>query len=470
VFIRRPVVTCIAFVFASVLVRAATGAEWQPKAAPLMTRWAADVSPDSVHCEYPRPQMVREQWLNLNAVWDYAIRPKDEPRPQQFDGQILVPFPVESALSGVMQRVDEKQRVWYRRTFAISSEWSGKRVLLNFGGADWETTVSVNGKECGMHRGGYDPFTFDITDKLVPTGPQEVVVSVFDPTDAGTQPRGKQVLKPQGIWYTPTTGIWQTVWLEPVGVSRIDGLTITADADRATVTVAIDKRHVVETFRGSHVLEATVLCGGCEVATATSPSDRLSAQLAIPDARLWSPDDPFLYDLRLRLIWRDGAERKLIDEVTSYFGLRKISLGKDEAGITRLCLNNKPLFMFGPLDQGFWPDGLYTAPTDEALRYDIEMTKKLGFNAARKHVKVKLLPLIAEPGLSAANYTQISDVEVEVNGLMTYDRALVKMDAECITSANRKACLPPVRSETPKHRRRVLSGPLSGLLIQSGRP
>ncbi|MFB0524084.1 MAG: sugar-binding domain-containing protein, partial [Phycisphaerae bacterium] len=192
-----------------------TQAEWQPAKGPLMTRWAQKVSPGNVHSEYPRPQMVREEWLSLNGLWEYAIRPKDEAQPKNFDGELLVPFPVESALSGVMKPVGEKNRLWYRRTFEIPHKWSGKRVLLHFGAVDWETMVWVNGKKIGEHRGGYDPFTFDVTDALKDSGPQEVVLSVWDPTDAGTQPRGKQVRNPRGIWYTAVTGIWQTVWLEP---------------------------------------------------------------------------------------------------------------------------------------------------------------------------------------------------------------------------------------------------------------
>ncbi len=354
-----------------------------------MTRWAKDVRPDQAHPEYPRPQMVRPDWQNLNGLWDYAVRPKNEPQPAKWDGQILVPFPVESALSGVMRRLSENERLWYRRTFDVPASWVGKNVLVHFGAVDWEATVWVNGQQVGTHRGGYDPFTLDITAALKAPGPQELVVAVWDPTEAGTQPRGKQVRKPEGIWYTPSTGIWQTVWLEPVPVSRIDGLVITPDINHGRLAVAIDERHIVRTFRGSHVLGVTVLVEGHEVARAESKGGGTQVELELRNARLWSPGDPFLYDLQLRLTWKDGAEERLIDEVASYAGLRKISLGADEHGVTRLLLNNKPLFMFGPLDQGFWPDGLYTAPTDEALRYDIEVMKQLGCNLARKHVKVE---------------------------------------------------------------------------------
>jgi hypothetical protein len=358
----------------------ATAGQWQPQPGPLVTRWAKQVSPDKVHPEYPRPQMVRDEWQNLNGLWEYAIRPKTEGRPAQFDGQILVPFPVESALSGVMRPVDENQRLWYRRAFELPADWSGKRVLLHFGAADWEATVWVNGKELGTHRGGYDPFTFDITDALAAAAAgakHELLLAVWDPTDAGTQPRGKQVRKPEGIWYTATTGIWQTVWLEPVPDAHIDQLKITPDVDRSLVRLTVagpQKRSV----------KATVLEADREISSASGPTGT-ALELPVENAKLWSPDDPFLYNLKVELL----ADGQTVDQVASYFGMRKIALGKDEGGVMRLMLNNKRLFMFGPLDQGFWPDGLYTAPTDDALRYDIEMIRGLGFNLARKHVKVE---------------------------------------------------------------------------------
>ena len=358
---------------------AATAAEWKMQPCPLATTWAKEVSPDNALPEYPRPQFVRGEWVNLNGLWSCAIKPKEAPQPTEFDGQILVPFPVESALSGVMKRVDEKQRLWYRRTFEIPAKWAGRRVLLHFEAVDWEAVVSVNGKEAGTHRGGYDPFTFDITDMAKPDGPQELVVAVWDPTDTGYQPRGKQVRKPEGIWYTPTTGIWQTVWLEPVPEIRIDDLRIMPDIDKSKVKLTIDGTKLT----AAHKLQAVVLDGNIEIARATGKDN---VELAISKPVLWSPDAPHLYELKLTLLDGDG---KPVDEVSSYFGMRKISVGPDEKGVTRLLLNNKPLFQFGPLDQGFWPDGLYTAPTDKALRYDIGITKKLGFNMIRKHVKVE---------------------------------------------------------------------------------
>ncbi len=567
-----------------------------------MTRWAAAVSPERVYPEYPRPQMTRERWQNLNGLWDFAIRPKDETRPSTFEGQILVPFAVESALSGVMRTVGPDNRLWYRRSFDLPSGWKNQRILLHFGAVDWETTVWVNGQHVGEHLGGYDPFSLDITAALRKESPQEVVVAVWDPSDAGFQARGKQVRKPESIWYTPVTGIWQTVWLEPVPLTSIARIKITPNVDSGVVTVSADLRGV-----DADGIRVTATDGKARAAEAAGPLNT-PVQLRFQNPKLWFPDSPFLYDMKVALT-RNG---KTVDEVKSYCALRKSSLGKDSEGITRLMFNNKPLFQFGPLDQGFWPDGIYTAPTDEALRYDIEMTKKLGFNMARKHVKVeparwyywcdklgllvwqdmpsgdryigvrdpditrvaqsarqfelewqriidanynspsivmwvpfnegwgqydtariaswtksydptrlvnsasgwtdrgvgdvhdihvypgpgspqpeekraavlgeygglglpvrshtwqdeknwgyrsfttpealtaayldlnaRLRPLIKSPGLSAAIYTQTTDVEIEINGLMTYDRAVVKMPLERIAKANRRMYLPP---------------------------
>ncbi len=366
-------------------------AEWKPAEGPLMTRWAKEVSPQNAHPEYPRPQMARQDWLNLNGLWDYAIKPKDTAKPDSFDGQILVPFPIESALSGVMKPVGPDNRLWYRRTFTVPEKWNWsadkKRMLLHFGAVDWDATIWVNGREVGNHKGGYDPFTLDITDALNQGAQEEIVLSVWDPTNTGTQPRGKQVLKPGGIWYTAVTGIWQTVWLEPVASAHIESLKIAPDFDKSAVTVQVPAASGAgkSTVRVD-ILDGTKVVQSGEITVeGGSGSTKPTLSLKVPNAKPWTPDSPFLYDLRLTLL-QDG---KPVDEVRSYFGMRKISLGKDENGILRLCLNNKPLFQYGPLDQGWWPDGLYTAPTDEALKYDIEVTKKLGMNLARKHVKVE---------------------------------------------------------------------------------
>jgi len=355
-------------------------AQWQPIDGPLMTRWAADVTPETVHREYPRPQMVREQWACLNGLWEYAVAPRNDPRPQTWQGEILVPFGIESVLSGVWRRVGAGERLWYRRSCTIPAGWRSERVLLHFGAVDWEAIVWVNGQRVGEHRGGYTPFTFDITSALNSGAGQEIVVAVWDPSSSGYQPRGKQVDEPRGIWYTPTTGIWRSVWLEPVPATYIDHLVQTPDIDAGVLRLEA----AVAGADDGHTVSAVALAGDRVAGRITGQPGK---ELALPlsDLRLWSPDDPFLYVMQVTLL----EQGRVIDEVDTYFGMRKISLGPDENGITRLLLNNEFLFQVGPLDQGFWPDGLYTAPTDEALRYDIEVTKRLGFNLARKHVKIE---------------------------------------------------------------------------------
>jgi len=352
---------------------------WHVKSAPLMTRWAADVSPTNVWPEYPRPQLVRADWMNLNGLWDYAITPDAINELPPSTGKILVPFPVESALSGVMTNFDEHSKLWYHRTFAVPAAWRGQRVRLHFGAVDWRCEVCVNGREIGRHQGGYDAFTFDITEALRWNGVEDISVCVTDPTESD-QPRGKQSRQPDGIFYTSTSGIWQTVWLEPVPEVCIDRLKITPDVDARSVHVWAAVNSLSETLR----VEAVVSVGGKEIGhVAGLPNADLA--LVLPQPHLWSPDDPFLYDLKVTLL--DGD--KSLDSVGSYFGMRKISLSKDDQGLTRIALNDQFVFQIGTLDQGFWPDGIYTAPSDVALRSDIEFLKNAGFNFTRKHVKVE---------------------------------------------------------------------------------
>jgi hypothetical protein len=320
--------------------------------------------------------MVRENWVNLNGLWDYAIQDREAERPANWDGKILVPFAAESALSGVMQPVKPEQRLWYRRSFDAPGGKSGGRVLLHFGAVDWDTTVWVNGTQVGTHRGGYDPFTFDITEQLKRSG-NEVVLSVWDPTNTGYQPRGKQVLKPGGIMYTAVTGIWQTVWLESVPAAYIQSLKIVPDIDRGVVSVTVRANEAAS-------VRLSAVDGDQAVATQAGRAGQV-VELRIDNAKLWSPDSPHLYDLTVELM-QDG---KTVDSVDSYFGMRKTHVAKDADGVNRLMLNNEVLFQYGPLDQGWWPDGLYTPASDEAMKYDIVMTKKFGMNMARKHVKVE---------------------------------------------------------------------------------
>ncbi len=355
-------------------------ADWKATPGKIMSRWAQDVDPKNPLPEYPRPQMRRGEWQNLNGLWQYAIRHKRKDAPDMYDGQILVPYPIESALSGVTREVEKRNRLWHRREFELNREWRDQRILLHFGAVDWQSEVWVNGQKVGEHKGGYDPFSFDITAALKDTPIQEIVVAVWDPTDAGYQPRGKQVNKPEGIWYTSVTGIWQTVWLEPVPQTAIDTIRITPDIDAKLLRLSAN---VVNAQPGD-TLVATAYDGDTQVAqVAGAVTDTVA--LSIENPKLWSPDTPFLYDLKVS-VQRDGDA---IDNIESYFGMRKIALQKDAQGINRLFLNNAPLFQYGPLDQGWWPDGLYTAPTDEALRYDVEITRQMGFNMARKHVKVE---------------------------------------------------------------------------------
>ncbi len=371
---------CTALCSLSLLGQSLSAEPWQPAKGPLMTRWAKDVAPDKALPEYPRPQMVRPEWFNLNGLWEYAITDKkSDAAPQSFQGKILVPFPAESALSGVMKAVKPDNLLWYRRTFDVPASFAGKRILLPFGAVDWQSTVYVNDKEVVTHKGGYDSFTVDITDALKPTGPQQLALKVYDPTEGG-QPRGKQSLHPEGCFYTPCSGIWQTVWLEPVAAASIANLQITPDVDAGLLKLIVAGQGT----KADQTIEAVAMEEGREIARV---SGKLGEVLALPikQPKLWSPQRPFLYDLKVTLL--DGG--KPIDSVDSYFGMRKFSLSKDAKGVQRLLLNGEPVFQTGPLDQGFWPDGIYTAPTDEALRFDIEMTRKLGFNVTRKHVKIE---------------------------------------------------------------------------------
>lgn len=353
-------------------------AQWQPAGDRIRTAWSEEIDPQNVLPEYPRPQMVRSEWKNLNGLWNYAIRPLGE-QPAAFDGEILVPFAVESSLSGVGERLGSKNELWYERTFEISPKWNGKRILLHFGAVDWKADVWVNGISVGSHTGGYTPFSFDITAALA-KGENTLRVRVWDPTDEGYQPRGKQVNNPNGIWYTPVSGIWQTVWLEAVPQQYIREVRTTPDLDRKTFRVEVP----VCNAQPGDLVEVTLYDGGAEVASARALNDA-TVELTLADPKCWSPDSPFLYDMKVALL-RNGRR---IDAVESYAAMRKFSTLRDKNGIVRLALNNKPLFQFGPLDQGWWPDGLYTAPTDEALAFDVIKTKELGYNMIRKHVKVE---------------------------------------------------------------------------------
>ena len=355
-------------------------AQWKPAGDKIMTEWASQVDPNNVLPEYPRPIMERGEWKNLNGLWNYAIIEKGQPIPAAFDGEILVPFAVESALSGVGKRMDDTKELVYQRSFDVPSAWKGKQVLLHFGAVDWKADVWVNDVKVGSHTGGYAPFSFDITAALNAKG-NKLVVKVWDPTDKGYQPRGKQLSNPHGIWYTPVSGIWQTVWLEPVTKKHIADLRILPDIDRNVLSV--DAKVIGRCC--DDMVEVNVYDGDKLVAVGKSINNE-PVEVAMPaDRKLWSPESPFLYTLKVNL----KNAGKVVDKVDSYAAMRKYSYKRAADGIVRMELNNEPLFQFGPLDQGWWPDGLYTAPTDEALAWDVKKTKDFGFNMIRKHIKVE---------------------------------------------------------------------------------
>lgn len=353
---------------------------WLPIGGQIMTKWAEDINPEIPLPEYPRPQYVREDWLNLNGLWDFAIRKKKVKEVSKFDGKILVPFPLESALSGVKKKLKRSQRLWYRHYFTIPESWKRKDLLLHFGAVDWETEVWVNGNLIGFHTGGYNPFSFEISSFLNEGLPNELRLAVYDPTNWSMHERGKQTLTPNTAFYTAVSGIWQTVWLEPVNKTRFDSLRMVPDIDKKTLNISFSGVNILNNDK----ISISVKSKNKEI-TSYDGKYQETIELKIPRQKLWSPDSPHLYDITFTLK-RGNIE---FDNVRSYFGMRKISLIKDKKGIPRLALNNEQLFHFGPLDQGYWPDGLYTAPTDEALLYDIQFTKDLGFNMIRKHLKVE---------------------------------------------------------------------------------
>jgi len=413
--------TLIAAIASMILAMSATGATAQTArtddkvyTSDLMTKWGREVTPDNAWRSYPRPQLKRDRWLNLNGLWDYAIAKDSATQPMRMDGQILVPYPVESKLSRVARKVMPDDRIWYRRSFTVPQDWAGDHAMLHFGAVDFAATIWVNGAVVGSHKGGFDTFDFDITDYLKP-GRNELVVQVADPTSAGTQPRGKQILDPSGIWYTAVSGIWQTVWLEPVPKLHIEDVRATPDIDRGIVDVAVA---LSGWANDTDAVRLTASAGGKVIASTIIRANR-RATLSIPNARLWSPDDPYLYDLKAELVTvadpyagQDERDRKAYDArftagegwtyagarvagaprdtVDAYFAMRKISVGPGNvAGQPAMLLNNKPLFQNGTLDQGWWPDGLYTPPSEEAMKSDLVFLKKAGFNMLRKHIKIE---------------------------------------------------------------------------------
>lgn len=383
-----------------------------PQKAGILSRWEKSVTPSNAWTNYPRPQLVRPTWQNLNGMWEYAIRPQTEGQPSQYDGKILVPFCVESTLSQANKPLKANERLWYRRTFPLTEAWNGQRVLIHFGAVDYECTLWLNGGMVGSHTGGSDSFDFDLTDFLKP-GQNELVLAVTDPTNEGEQPRGKQLANPNGIWYTPVSGIWQTVWLEPVpNPSYIEEVRLTPELDSGRVRVEVLLNRPIT--NPTTAVRLTALDGNT-IVTSTQIRVGRTGFLRLPNPKLWSPDNPFLYNLKVELVTvndpfvgvenrnrprHNEAERTAyanapivgnpIDAVTSYFAMRKISMGIGPvANQPVLLLNNKPLFQNGPLDQGWWPGGLLTPPSDEAMIFELDFLKKAGFNMLRKHIKVE---------------------------------------------------------------------------------
>ncbi|MBY9004824.1 MAG: beta-galactosidase [Candidatus Lokiarchaeota archaeon] len=353
---------------------------WSPITDEIVSRWTKDIDPENPLPEYPRPQLKREEWLNLNGMWDYAILPRETQEIKEYDGKILVPYPIESALSGIKKKLLPDQRLWYHRKFTIPEKWINKRIFIHFGAIDWEANIWINNNEAGYHRGGYTPFKIDITDFLNQKDQNEIIIAVWDPSDKDHQSHGKQSLKPKFITYTPSSGIWQTVWLEPTPNSYINSIKMIPDIDKNNLILNVEVHEP-----GSHdKIHTTIFEENKEILSIEGNFEQ-DLLLNLPSPKLWSPENPFLYDITISLI----RNNEKIDKIKSYFGMRKISLGKSENDIRQIELNNKPIFQYGTLDQGYWPDGLYTAPTDEALKYDIEITKELGFNMIRKHVKVE---------------------------------------------------------------------------------
>lgn len=339
----------------------------------LTTRWANQAICENPLSEHPQPQSYRESWQSLNGIYQYAITDKKTSWCENFDGEILVPFAIETCLSGVSKTVSEDQFLWYKKSFKINEKYENKKTILHFEAVDWQASVYINGKLVGSHTGGYCPFSLDISDYIVEND-NELVVKVYDPTDKSWQNRGKQVSKSIGIWYTATSGIWQSVWLEFMDENHIENFKLTPDIDES-------KLYISTNIIGTGEVKAKVFHGKEKIVEKLLAADDY---IYIENPELWSPENPFLYDVQLELV----ANGKVVDKIQSYFGMRKFSIGEHD-GYNRLFLNNKPYFQKGLLDQGYWSDGGMTAPTDEALIYDIQTMKDLGFNMLRKHIKIE---------------------------------------------------------------------------------
>lgn len=354
---------------------------WSPQGDKIKTPWAEKVTPENVWKEYPRPQLKRSEWVNLNGLWQYAVTGKSAEKKQvKFNGQILVPFAIESALSGVAQTFTPDDKLWYRREFTIDTKQKKQRIILHFGAVDYKCQIWVNNKPAGDHQGGNNPFSFDITGLLNKNGTQVLEISVTDPTDTESVTRGKQQLNQRGIWYTPVSGIWQTVWLESVDPTHIRTILPQADIAGNRVKLSLD----IAGLTGGEQITINVKDEGKIIRSVEQPATK-EIDIALPEITLWTPETPKLYKLEIKL----GKKNQIVDEVESYFAMREISTVTDDKGYKRIGLNGKPIFQYGTLDQGWWPDGLLTPPSAEAMRWDMIQLKKMGFNTIRKHIKVE---------------------------------------------------------------------------------
>lgn len=354
---------------------------WEPKGDKIKTRWADEVTPQNVWQAYPRPQLQRGDWKNLNGLWDYEVTDMNAKKNSvKYGNQILVPFAIESSLSGVAQVFNPTDKLWYRREFTIDSSWKGKQIILHFGAVDYECQVWVNNKLVGSHTGGNNPFSFDITKHLKGSGTQLLELSVTDPTDTESVTRGKQQLNQRGIWYTPVSGIWQTVWLEPVNKTNIKRVLPQANIRQNSILLNFD----INSTAGNETLNIKVTDNGKKIASVSQKAAK-SIEIKLPETQLWTPETPKLYGLEISL----NRNNRELDKVNTYFAIREVSKQKDAQGYNRIFLNNEPVFQYGTLDQGWWPDGLLTPPSPEAMIWDMIQLKEMGFNTIRKHIKVE---------------------------------------------------------------------------------
>ena len=360
--------------------------DWKPVGEQIKTRWGINLDAKKVWEEYPRPQLERKEWMNLNGPWKYSIKNIEDLDPDQNDGYILVPFPLESSLSGVMKNLTSNEVIYYEKTVKIPKEWEGKHILLNFGAVDWKCEVFVNRIKVGEHTGGYSYFYFDITKYLKKTK-NIISLRVTDITDTyystwgKFQPVGKQTINPKEKWYTPSSGIWQTVWLEPVTSHYIEKIEINNNYDNKEIGLNF---HVANDLKLP--IEYSIKYNNEIIAIGKGKSNKLISINVTQNFRPWSPSEPNLYMITAELKSDIGES---LDNITSYTTIRKIEMKGDSSNKQRIFLNDKPLFNMGALDQGYWPDGLYTPPSEEAMLYDIQKMKDLGFNTLRKHVKIE---------------------------------------------------------------------------------